>query len=98
MQTVIEVTPNPYSDLPAYSVQVPNALSGMYLKDYLDGSQAHYSNSPQLCQVLEYLNIEFDTIADYPKDDNTLRFLFDSEEDANDAAAVFTQIQSIKGL
>lgn len=98
MQTVIEVTPNPYSDLPAYSVQVPNALSGMYLKDYLDGSQPHYSNSPQLCQVLEYLNIEFDTIADYPKDDNTLRFLFDSEEDANDAAAVFTQIQSIKGL
>lgn len=98
MQTVIEVTPNPYSDLPAWSVRVPNALSGMYLKDYLDGQQAHYANSPQLCQVLEYLNIEFDTVADYPKDDNTLRFLFEDQNDAEDAAAVFTQIQSIKGL
>ena len=98
MQQVIEVTPNPYSDLPAWSVQVPNVLSGMYLKDYLDGQQAHYRNSHQLEQVLEYLNIEFDTVADYPKDDNTLRFLFESKDDAEDAAAVFTQIQSIKGL
>ena len=90
MQTIIEVSPNPYSDLPAWSVQVPNSLSGMYLKDYLDGQQAHYKNSDSLEALLHYVGIfDFDTIADYPKDGNTLRFLFADEGEASTAATVF---------
>lgn len=87
---MLDVVANPYSDVPAWSVQIPNSLSGMHLKDYLDGQQAHYDNADYLETLLHYVGIfDFDTIADYPKDGNTLRFTFADEKDAITASTVF---------
>lgn len=87
---MLDVVSNPYSDAPAWSVQIPNSLSGMRLKDYLDGAQPHYDNADYLEALLHYVGIfDFDTIADYPKDGNTLRFTFADEGNASTASAVF---------
>lgn len=87
---MLDVVANPYSDVPAWSVQIPNSLSGMWLKDYLDGQQPMYDNSDYLETLLHYVGIfDFDTIADYPKDGNTLRFTFTDEKDAITASTVF---------
>ena len=87
---MLDVVPNPYSDVPAWSVQVPNSVSGMTLKEYMDGSQPHYDNARCLETLLHYVGIfDFDTVADYPKDGNTLRFTFAEEKEAITASTVF---------
>lgn len=104
MTIAIEVSPNPYcamgkwcEHLP-YSVRVPHHLSGFELVPCMDGDQPCYDKSALLESLLHHAGVtDFDTVADYPKDDNTLRFMFRTFIDAEKASHVFNLINAIQG-
>jgi len=63
-----------------FSVKVPNMMSGMYLHSLWDGDQPSYD--PDMCQLAENLGLDYESVADYPRHDNTLRLGFKSIKDA----------------
>jgi hypothetical protein len=90
---MINVQPNPYqssgwsSDY-AWSVQIPHDISGYELQHMLDGDQPAYSRAftGALENMLQAAGVQFRSVADYPKDGNTLRYLFLTESAAKLAA------------
>lgn len=104
MTIAIEVGENPYAanggwceDMP-YSVRLPHKLSGFSMYQSMDGDQPCYENSGLLESLLHYAGVtDFDTVADYPRDGNTLRFMFRTIIDATTASHVFNLVNDIKG-
>ena len=71
-----------------WSVRIPNDLSGLEMMQCMDGDQPTYKNAPYIEWLFDLGDLDFKSVADYPKDDNTLRYLFKTESDADLAAAI----------
>lgn len=101
MTTTINIQPNPYrssgwaSDY-AWSVQIPHHISGYELHHLLDGDQPAYSKAftGNLENMLQLAGVKFRSVADYPKDGNTLRYLFITENAANLAAELVDYLEA----
>jgi hypothetical protein len=94
-----EITPvsNPYAGSNwcagfDWSVRVPNDLSGLEMYQTMDGDQPCYKNAWYIEKLFDVVGLKFKSVADYPKDNNTLRYMFKTESDADLAAAI------VKGL
>jgi len=74
-----------------FSVKVPNSKSDMELISRMDGDQPAYSDDVE--DALTSRNVVFDTIADYPRHDSTLRILFATKEEAEIGLAVIKGVK-----
>jgi len=89
----IKPVPNPYANSGwcagfDWSSRVPNDISGLVMVQCMDGDQPSYNNAPYIEQLFDLAGLEYRSVADYPKDGNTLRYLFKTESDADLAAAI----------
>lgn len=89
---MITVKPNPYNSFKEskqFTIQVPNEISGLELIPTMDGDQPSYRNKEQIQSRFIVAGLDnFESIADYPRDGNTLRFFFENECEAELAAAI----------
>ena len=89
----IKAVPNPYINSGwcagfDWSSRVPNDLSGLTMLQCMDGDQPSYENAGYIEWLFDLAGLKYKSIADYPKDDNTLRYLFKTESDADLASAI----------
>lgn len=89
----IKPVPNPYANSNwcagyEWSSRVPNDLSGLVMLQCMDGDQPSYKHAGYIENLFQVVGLDFKSIADYPKDDNTLRYLFKTESDADLASAI----------
>lgn len=96
---MITVKPNPYANSNwcagyDYSIQVPNELSGLEMVRCMDGDQPSYRNARNIEARFNVAGLDdFKSIADYPRDGNTLRYMFESECEADLAAAIINSLE-----
>lgn len=96
---MITVKPNPYSNSKwcegyDYSIQIPNELSGLEMIPSMDGDQPSYRNKEQIQSRFIVAGLDdFKSVADYPRDGNTLRYMFESECEADLAAAIINSLE-----
>ena len=93
----IKAIPNPYAASGwcagyDWSARVPNDISGLAMVPCMDGDQPSYRNAGYIEQLFQLAGLTFKSVADYPKDGNTLRYLFLTESDADLAAAIIRGI------
>ena len=85
MRTTLEVIKgayNQYSTDKPYSVSLPNDATEQRTVSFYDGDQSSY-NSRRFEDLAKNLGIEgFSCISDYPRYNDTLRFKFTEEADA----------------
>ena len=89
----IKPVPNPYANSNwcagyEWSSRVPNDLSGLEMLQCMDGDQPSYKHAGYIENLFQVVGLDFKSVADYPKDDNTLRYLFKTESDADLASAI----------
>ena len=89
---MITVQPNPYKsfkETKPFTVQVPNEVSKMELKSFMDGDHPIYHNAHAIESRFIVSGLtDFESLADYPRDGNTLRYFFENESEAELAAAI----------
>ena len=89
---MITVQPNPYKsfkETKPFTIQVPNEVSKMTIKSFMDGDHPIYENAPLIeARFIVSGLTDFDSLADYPRDGNTLRYFFETESEAELAAAI----------
>jgi hypothetical protein len=93
---MITIQPNPYSPTDPYqfTIQVPNEVSGMSIKSFMDGDQPIYANAHQIEARFTLAGLDgYRSLADYPRDGNTLRYLFETEGEADLAAAIINSME-----
>ena len=95
------VQPNPYKKSGwcagfDWSVQVPNDISGLTMHSTMDGDQPAYNRdfTGTVENLFQVCDLEFKSVADYPKDGNTLRYLFKTESAADLAIAIINGVES----
>mgnify|MGYP003121657570 FL=1 len=77
-----QYTESPY---PKYSIKLPNKMTGMRLVDYMDGTQPCYDNTAYLNMLEQYDIYHDESLADYPRHDNTKRIFYSDLEKAQAA-------------
>jgi len=87
MRTTLEVIKGAYADYQVnqskpYSVSIPNDATGQDTVAFYDGDQPVYNGAKRFEELAANLGLEFGTIADYPRYNDTLRFKFKTEADA----------------
>ena len=69
-----------------FSFSIPNEISGMKMHYSFDGDQPSYARAREFSEAFEELGITgFFSLADYPRDGDTLRYFFTTLEDAREA-------------
>lgn len=93
------IQPNPYKDSNwcagfDWSVQVPNDISGLTMHSTMDGDQPSYNRefTRKVECLFQVCGLHFKSVADYPKDGNTLRYMFTTESAADLAIAIIEGI------
>ena len=71
-----------------WSVRIPNDISDLELYPTMDGDQPTYKNAPYIEWLFDLGGLKYKSVADYPKDGNTLRYMFKTESDADLASAI----------
>lgn len=93
---MITVKPNPYGSFKEshqHTIQIPNEISGLEMIPCMDGDQPSYRNKRQIDSQFIVAGLDgFQTIADYPRDGNTLRYFFETENEAELAAAIINSM------
>ena len=83
-----------YGSYPKYSIKLPNEMTGLRFVEYMDGDQPAYDNTDYL-NMLERLDLHHDdSIADYPRHDDTLRIFYHDFEKAQAALYFLKKICS----
>jgi len=81
--------------LPNYSIKIPNRLTNMELVSCMDKDQPSYNRT--IKNMLNNYNIKYDnSLADYPRHDNTLRIFFEDKEKATVALYYIKQLNNRK--
>ena len=89
---LVKVQPNPYKsfkETKPFTIQVPNEVSKMRIKSFMDGDHPIYENAHAIeVRFIVSGLTDFESLADYPRDGNTLRYFFETEGEAELAAAI----------
>jgi hypothetical protein len=87
MNAMLQVVQGAYADSSwhdhDFSVKLPNQLTEQGIHHSYDGDQPYYKRAVFFEDIAVSLQLDYTTIADYPRHGDTLRFMFKTYDDAH---------------